>query len=136
MLHSLGNRQNMVLFLCRFFLAMMFLFLWVIVHVGDLPKVFAQTSGSPLNITAQQVQFDRVPEIFRATGSVVVTQGPLRLTADQATIQKLSGALIAKGKVHLIDQTTDVWAEEMEINVYTEAGIITGGRGCPGHHCW
>ncbi|MEC9005432.1 MAG: LPS assembly protein LptD [Nitrospirota bacterium] len=107
---------------------MMFLFLSVIVHVGDLPKVFAQSSGSPLNITAQQVQFDRVPEIFRATGSVVVTQGPLRLTADQATIQKLSGALIAKGKVHLKDQATDIWAEEMEINVHTEAGIITNGK--------
>ena len=57
-----------------------------------------------------------------------ITQGPLRLTADQATIQKLSGALIAKGKVHLQDQTTDIWAEEMEINVYTEAGIITNGK--------
>ncbi len=139
MFHSLGNRQNMVLLPCRSFPAMILLLLWVMVHVGDIPKVFAESSlsvsegsdrafRSPLDITAQQVEFDRVTEVFRATGSVVIVQGSLRLTADQATIQKLTGKLSAKGKVHLKDQTTDLWAEEMKINVYTEAGIITNGK--------
>jgi len=85
------------------------------------------SSGSPLDVTAERVEFDRVTEVFHAVGSVVVTQGPLRLTADEATIHKLSGALIAKGAVHLNDQITEVWADELEINVYTEAGIITNG---------
>jgi len=96
------------------------------------PSPPAENSGSstrpPLDITAQQVEFDRVTEVFRAIGSVVVTQGPLRLTADEAVIHKLSGSLNAKGHVHLNDQITEVWAEEMEINVYTEAGIITNGK--------
>ena len=139
MFHSLGNRQNMVLLPCRSFPAMILLLLWVMVHVGDIPKVFAESSlsvsegsdrasRSPLDITAQQVEFDRVTEVFRATGSVVIVQGSLRLTADQATVQKLTGKLSAKGKVHLKDQATDLWAEEMKINVYTEAGIITNGK--------
>ena len=139
MFHSLGNRQNMVLLPCRSFPAMILLLLWVMVHVGDIPKVFAESSPSvsegsdrasrsPLDITAQQVEFERVTEVFRATGSVVIVQGSLRLTADQATVQKLTGKLSAKGKVHLKDQTTDLWAEEMKINVYTEAGITTNGK--------
>ena len=139
MFHLLGNRQSIVLFPCRFSLALMLLLLWIMVHVGNVPKVFAKpsisvsessgsTSRSPLDINAQQVEFDRVTEVFKATGSVVVTQGALRLTADQATIQKLTGVLSAKGNVHLKDETTDVWAEETEINVYTEAGIITNGK--------
>ncbi|MDT7041929.1 LPS-assembly protein LptD [Candidatus Nitronereus thalassa] len=86
------------------------------------------TSRPPLDVTAERVEFDRVTEVFRAVGSVIVTQGPLRLTADEATIHKLSGALQAKGAVHLNDQVTEVWADEMEINVYTEAGVITNGK--------
>ncbi|MFB3071176.1 MAG: LptA/OstA family protein, partial [Nitrospirales bacterium] len=50
-------------------------------------------SRPPLEVTAEQVKFDQVTEVFQAIGSVVVTQGPLRLTADEATIHKLSGAL-------------------------------------------
>jgi len=96
----------------------------------SLPVVESSNSSarSPLDVTAQQVEFDRVTEVFRAIGSVVVTQGLLRLTADEAVIHKLSGSLKAKGHVHLNDQVTEVWAEEMEINVYTEAGIVTNGK--------
>jgi len=116
-----------------------FLLLSMIVGGGFPFQVYAQpsfpvaersetASRPPLEVTAEQVQFDQVTEVFQAIGSVVVTQGPFRLTADEATIHKLSGALIAKGKVHLNDQSTEVWAEELEINVYTEAGIMTNGK--------
>ena len=42
---------------------------------------------------------------------VEVTRGPVRLTADDATLQKLTGLLTAVGHVHLRDKNADVWAE-------------------------
>lgn len=141
MLLLLDNREHMLLPLCSLAVwAMRLVCLLGMIFCGSptsqvlaksSPPV-AETSGSssrpPLDVTAQKVEFDRVTEVFRAIGSVVVTQGPLRLTADEAVIHKLSGSLNAKGQVHLNDQVTEVWAEEMEINVYTEAGIITNGK--------
>ncbi len=141
MFHSLGNRRMMCSTLClwRVMAAGITCMVGMMLWNGLTSQVLAQpsfpvaqssesSSQPPLDITAQQVEFDRVTEVFRAVGSVVVTQGPFRLTADQATIHKLSGSLKAKGRVHLNDQVTEVWAEEMEINVYTEAGIITNGK--------
>ncbi len=110
------------------------LLLWggAVSQVDAQPAIpVAESAGStrpPLDVTAERVEFDRVTEVFKAVGSVVVTQGPLRLTADEATIHKLSGALKAKGQVHLNDQMTEVWADELEINVYTESGVITNGK--------
>ena len=107
--------------------------LGLIVGGGVFSQVDAQSSSSlasrsPLDVHAEHITFDRVTEVFQATGSVVVTQGLLRLTADNATIHKLSGELNATGHVHLNDQITEVWANELEINVYTEAGILTNGK--------
>jgi LPS-assembly protein len=141
MLPLLGNQQTKFFSLrslyrwtgvAVFFLSMV-LGLGFPKHVFPQPTVpVAESAGAnsrpPLDITAERVEFDRVTEVFLAVGSVVVTQGPLRLTADEATIHKLSGALQAKGGVHLNDQITEVWADEMEINVYTESGVITNGK--------
>lgn len=141
MLPLLGNRQKIYLGFGPWapWVGWIILILVPIWGGSLFSQVFAQpsfpvaessstTGRSPLDVTAKQIEFDRVTEVFHASGSVVVTQGPLRLTADEATIHKLSGALKAKGRVHLNDQLTEVWAEEMEINVYTEAGVITNGK--------
>jgi len=141
MLPLLGNRQTKPLgFFSPFcWPGRIFLFLNIILWGGFPFQVYAQpsfpvaessktASRPPLEVTAERVKFDQVTEVFQAIGSVVVTQGPLRLTADEATIHKLSGALNAKGTVHLKDQFTEIWAEELELNVYTEAGIITNGK--------
>lgn len=85
--------------------------------------------GPPaLNITAERTEFDRVTEEFKAFGSVVVTQGAVRLTADQTVFHKLSGRLVATGDVHLKDHLTEVWAEELTINVNTESALMVNGK--------
>ena len=83
---------------------------------------------SLLRITAERTEFDQVTEEFKAVGSVVVTQGAVRLTADQAVLHKLSGRLTATGRVHLKDQVHDVWAEELTINVNTESVLVVNGK--------
>jgi len=50
------------------------------------------------------------------------------LTADHVTIQALPGILTATGRVHLTDPKTNVTAERLELNVNTEAGVVTQGQ--------
>lgn len=94
------------------------------------PVSGSSPDGSPasLDLTADQVEFDRTTETFIATGAVVITQGHMRLTSDHARLHKLSGRLQANGRVHLRDPVTDIWAEELAINVNTESGVITRGK--------
>lgn len=119
-------------FVSRWFLFVIF---W---SSGLLPTASAQPafpgldtgpSGSkaPLNLTADRLEFDQTSETYIARGSVLLVQGFLRMTADEATLHKLSGKLLAKGRVHLRDQVADVWSEELELNVNTEAGVILNG---------
>ena len=97
------------------------------------PKFPASTSSESgtsesLEVTADRTEFHRDTEEFKAFGSVTVTQGIFRLTADQAVLHKLSGRLSGKGRVHLSDRGTDVWAEDLTGNVNTEAWDITNGK--------
>ena len=89
-----------------------------------------QTSpeGPPLDITAERIEYLQEQEIYEADGSVVVNQGTLRLTADHMIIQALPGVLIATGHVRLTDPKVDLVTERLELNVNTEAGVVTHGR--------
>ncbi|WP_447968387.1 LPS-assembly protein LptD [Nitrospira sp. M1] len=85
------------------------------------------STSSPVELTADKLDYDQVTEVYVAEGSVVVIQGPIRLTADHVTLHKLSGDLLAKGHVYLRDRNTDVWSEQLDLNLNTEAGVITDG---------
>ena len=82
----------------------------------------------PLDITAERIDYLQEQEIYEADGSVVVNQGTMRLTADHMTIQALPGVLIATGHVRLTDPQADLATERLELNVNTEAGVVTHGR--------
>ena len=82
----------------------------------------------PLDVTAERIDYLQEQEIYEADGSVVVNQGTLRLTADHMTIQALPGVLIATGHVRLTDPKADLVTERLELNVNTEAGVITHGQ--------
>jgi len=95
---------------------------------GSSEAATASTGGVPLDITAERIDYLQEQEIYEADGSVVVTQGALRLTADHMTIQSLPGVLIATGHVRLTDPKADLATERLELNVNTEAGVVTHGR--------
>ena len=85
------------------------------------------SSPPPVELTAENLEYNQITEIYVATGSVVVVQGPVRLTADHLTLHKLSGDLTANGHVYLRDSQTDLWTEKLEMNLNTETGIVTDG---------
>jgi LPS-assembly protein len=91
-------------------------------HVTTQPA-----GGQPLNITADRIDHLQEFDIYEAEGSVVVTQGGWRLTADHVTIRTLPGILIAVGHVRLSDPSSEASAERLELNVNTEAGVMANG---------
>ena len=92
------------------------------------PATTTSSEGLPLDITAARIDYLQEQEVYEADGSVVVNQGTLRLTADHMTIQALPGIVIATGHVRLTDPKSDLVTERLELNVNTEAGVITHGR--------
>ena len=95
---------------------------------GGKAATTTSPGGLPLDVTAERIDYLQEQEIYEADGSVVVNQGTLRLTADHMTIQALPGVLIATGHVRLIDSKADLATERLELNVNTEAGVVTHGR--------
>ncbi|WNM56746.1 LPS-assembly protein LptD [Candidatus Nitrospira allomarina] len=86
------------------------------------------SQGVPVTINADRIEYDNDREEYHATGAVDITRGPIHLNADEATLQKLTGRLTARGHVHLRDVKADIWSEELELNLNTEAGVITNGN--------
>jgi len=87
------------------------------------------SSGAlPLDVKADRIDYLQDQDIYEADGSVIVDQGTLHLTADHMTIQALPGILIATGHVRLTDPKGDLSAERLELNVNTEAGVVTNGQ--------
>jgi LPS-assembly protein len=95
---------------------------------GGSAATTASPDELPLDITAERIDYLQEQEVYEADGSVVVNQGSLRLTADHMTIQALPGVVIATGHVRLTDPKTDLVTERLELNMNTEAGVITHGR--------
>lgn len=88
----------------------------------------SSAGSAPLDLTAERIDYRQDEDVYDANGSVVIQQGAITLTADHATIQVLPGILTAVGHVHLTDPQADVTAERMELNINTEAGVVTHGR--------
>jgi LPS-assembly protein len=93
-----------------------------------LEPFLPEPRGVPVEINADRIEFDRDREEYHAIGSVDITRGPIHLTADEAKLQKLMGNLTALGQVYLRDEQTDIWAEQLELNLNTEAGVLTNGN--------
>ena len=90
--------------------------------------VTPSAASRQVEITADRIEYFQLTDVYEANGSVVVVQGPMRLTSDHATLFSLSGTLIAEGHVHLKDRVSDVDGERLELNVNTEAGVLTHGQ--------
>jgi Organic solvent tolerance protein OstA len=84
-------------------------------------------TNQPLTVTAERIDHLQEQDVYEADGSVVITQGPFRLTADHVTINTLPGTLVATGHVYLTDPNSDLKSERLELNVNTEAGVVTQG---------
>ncbi len=86
------------------------------------------SSARPVHIQADTLTYNKVTQTYEGKGSVVVVQGPLRLEADEATLNMSTGQVTAVGHVHLNDGLRDVHGERLDFNFNTTKGVIFHGR--------
>ena len=111
--------------------AVLFLSFFLMVALAAAAAGPAAPTGSgspPLEVKADRIDYLQDQDIYEADGSVVVDQGSLHLTADHLTVQALPGIMIATGHVRLTDPKADIVTERLELNVNTEAGVVTHGE--------
>ncbi len=96
------------------------------VPVPDLGKL--SKGKEPVNITADQLEYDQQKNIYTANGHAVVIQGQMRLTADSVVLDNTTGLLTAERQVELLDGNNLVKGDRIEFNVNTSRGVIYKGR--------
>lgn len=94
--------------------------------VPDLGKL--SKGKEPINITADQLEYDQQKNIYTANGHAMVTQGELRLTAESVVLENTTGLLTAEDQVELFDGENLVKGERLEFNLNTSQGVIYKGR--------
>ncbi len=95
---------------------------------GPEGPAVATTGSQPVQITADRLEYLQDREVYEADGHVVVIHTDQRLTADHMTVYPLTGLVQAKGNVHLTGPTSELWGDQLELDVNTEAGVVTNGR--------
>lgn len=95
---------------------------------ADLRAPASPPPSGSLVIHADHIDYASETELLRARGSVKMVQGTTTLIADEATVRLLTGDVVAVGRVHLMQEKTDVWADRLDVNFNTEAGLITSGQ--------
>lgn len=89
------------------------------------------TSGSAnsrVEVTADRIEYLQEVDTYQADGSVVILYGDQRLTADHVTIHALTGHVIATGNVHLVGPVSEVWGEQLRLDINTEGGLVANGQ--------
>jgi len=82
----------------------------------------------PIHIQADHLTYHETTKSYHGTGSVLVLQGPLRLEADEATLDAGTGQVQAVGRVHLNDGFRDIHGKRLDLNMHTTKGVIVHGR--------
>ena len=90
-------------------------------------KPSSQTTG-PVEITARDLKYNRVQNIYTAEGDVEMTEGTRRLTADFVIFNDTTKDAFAEGHVVLQDQEDVIHGERVSLNLVTNRGTIENGR--------
>jgi LPS-assembly protein len=88
----------------------------------ELPKKI------PVQITADNLDYDRTHDIYTAAGHVRLEQQDIFVQADRIVLNNRTGEAIAEGNVYLRDKGDTLMADRVELNMNTRAGIITNGK--------
>ncbi|MGD0230469.1 MAG: putative LPS assembly protein LptD, partial [Syntrophorhabdales bacterium] len=82
----------------------------------------------PVNITAQNLSYNKQQTIYTAEGDVDLRQGAMRLNADFVLYNETTQDTFAEGHVIFEDLGDVVHAERMSLNLVTQRGTIEKGQ--------
>jgi LPS-assembly protein len=87
----------------------------------ELPK------ASPVSITADKLDYDRVADIYTAVGHVKIEHEGTRLEADKVVLNNKTGEATAEGNVLLQDKQDMAKADRLQVNINTRSGVMYKG---------
>ncbi len=87
------------------------------------------SADTPVELTADTLNYDKELEIYHANGNVVITQGATTLKARSALVNMAEGTALATGGVELIDEGGNTLSAELiEFNIEKKTALIARGR--------
>ncbi len=82
----------------------------------------------PVQLTADNLDYDRTNDIYTAVGHVRMEQRDLYVQADRVVLNNRTGDAVAEGNVYVRDKGDTLIADRVELNVNTREGVITNGK--------
>lgn len=91
---------------------------------GDFLK-----SESPVDITADNLSYDKSINTYFATGNVILVQDTVTLMADTAMLNMNAGVATAMGNVRIIDEGGNtLYGESLNMNIREKTAMLAKGR--------
>ncbi|MEK6759154.1 MAG: LPS assembly protein LptD [Deltaproteobacteria bacterium] len=117
-------------YITRFFIT---LAAWLTLGAGICPA--AELSGdflkseAPVDVTADNISYDKALNTYLATGNVVIVQETTTLMADFAMLNMEAGVATAAGNVRVLDEGGNtLFGETLEMNLRDKTAVVVKGR--------
>jgi LPS-assembly protein len=128
---SISSLTTLTLFLIVFVSSILWLIpsdTWAIAKEMTSPILNRPEVQAPIHLTADRLEYKKEENLFVAEGSVVVTQGPMRIESEYMTFDQQMGKLLATGDVHFSDGENTIDADQIELDVNTQLGVLYDAR--------
>ncbi len=84
---------------------------------------------APLEITADNLTFDREMQSYNASGNVVIVQGSAVLKSDFAILDTVAGTASARGNVVVVDEGGNtLTSDSLQMDLRQKTAVIAKGR--------
>ncbi|MEK7679540.1 MAG: LptA/OstA family protein, partial [Deltaproteobacteria bacterium] len=84
---------------------------------------------APLEITADNLTFDREMQSYNASGNVVIVQGSTDLKSDFAILDTAAGVANARGNVAVVDEGGNtLTSDSLQMDLRQKTAVIAKGR--------
>ncbi len=93
------------------------------------PSVPLDLQNSDKTVRARSDSQEMSRNVSRFLGHVEVTYRGMKLKADEATYDRASGEVVARGNVLFVDARSHIVANEVHYNIRTQKGWFSNGRG-------
>ncbi len=97
------------------------------VMAADVGGFFNQ--GTPVEVTADYLSYDKETETYHARGNVLITQEGTTLKTGAAVLNMGSGAATTSGRVTVVDREGNTLeGENLEFNIKEKTAVVAKGR--------
>ncbi len=81
-----------------------------------------------IHLAADRLEHLKGDDVYRAEGSVVLTQGAFHLSTDALRLHNATGQMDAEGAVRITDGQNQIAADRAEMNLRSRLGVLTRAR--------